>query len=279
MIVIGGCPRSGTTLLRRLLDEHPHIVCGPETSALLPGRPSPAELAYAYDLPGSEVSALLAASHSQGEFVTEFFGLVAARRGKRRWAEKTPLNVRHLTWIYHHFPNARFIHVIRDGRDVVCSLRSHPVRRFRGGAWASIPQNRSVASCIGQWLALTGAGMRWRNDPRYLEVFYEDLVRSPEATMRRVMAFVGELFDEAWLAARLADQSAQSGAGPGSGMVAHTSAAISSGAAPPNAAGAIRTGSIGRWRRDLTPAEVAFIRERATRRLVDLGYESRGDWT
>ena len=146
-----------------------------------------------------------------------FFELVAARRGKRRWAEKTPLNVRHLAWIFRHFPNARFIHVLRDGRDVVCSLRSHPVRRFVDGAWASVPQNRSVASCIRQWLTLTGEGMRWRADPRYLEVRYEDLVQDPEATMRRVMAFVGEPFDEAWLTARLEAQNAGGSAAAGSG--------------------------------------------------------------
>lgn len=263
MIVIGGCPRSGTTLLRRLLDEHPNIVCGPETSALLPVRPSAAELAFSYDLGADEVAALLAGARSQSGFVVAFFELVAARRGKGRWAEKTPLNVRHVAWIFRHFPNARFIHVLRDGRDVVCSLRSHPVRRFVDGAWTSVPQNRTVAACIRQWLTLTGEGMPWRADPRYLEVRYEDLVNDPEATMRRVMAFVGEQFDEAWLAARLAAQSAGSGAAP----------------AKPNAAGTISTGSIGRWRRDLSPAEIALIRERATPRLIALGYESNRDWT
>ena len=125
-------------------------------------------MAFSYDLPRNEVAALLRSSRSQAGFVASFFDLAASRRGKSRWAEKTPLNVRHLGWIYRHFPNARFIHVIRDGRDVACSLRSHPVRRFVDGAWASVPQNRSVASCIQQWLTLTGEGMVWRADPRYL---------------------------------------------------------------------------------------------------------------
>ena len=221
--------------------------------------------------------------------MASFFDLAASRRGKSRWAEKTPLNVRHLGWIYRHFPNARFIHVIRDGRDVACSLRSHPVRRFVDGAWASVPQNRSVASCIQQWLTLTGEGMGWRADPRYLEVRYEDLVRDPEATMRRVMAFVGEPFDEAWLAARLAAQAGEGAPAAGTGSVAGSSSAAGSAAGrpttgaaalsttnKPNAAGAISTGSIGRWRRDLTPAEIQLIRDRAEARLIELGYETPG---
>jgi hypothetical protein len=260
VIVIGGCPRSGTTLLRRLLDEHPSIVCGPETSALLPVKLSAAELAAACELPEAEVSAMLRGSGSQGAFVAALFDRVARRRGKRRWAEKTPLNVRHLDWIFRHFPNARFIHVIRDGRDVVCSLRGHPSRRFVDGAWVSVPQRRSVSSCIGQWLELTGRGMGWRGDPRYMEVRYEDLVGAPEATMRRVMDFVGEPFEESWLAARLEAQATD-------------------GAAPrPNAAGVITAGSIGRWRRDLKPAEIELIRQRATDRLVELGYAEGPDW-
>ena len=239
---------------------------------MLPGRPSAAELAFSYDLPRDEVMALLGSSRSQADFAAAFFGLAAARRGKSRWAEKTPLNVRYPGWIFRHFPNARFIHVIRDGRDVVCSLRSHPVRRFFDGAWASVPQNRSVASCIQQWLALTGSGMKWRGDPRYLEVRYEDLVRDPEVTMRRVMAFVGEPFDEAWLAARLASQAGEGGAATGS-------AATQPPPGKPNAAGAISTGSIGRWRRDLTPAEKGVIRERATPRLIQLGYVTDASWS
>lgn len=261
VIVIGGCPRSGTTLLRRLLDEHPNIICGPETSALLPVRLSAGELASSYDLPEPEVAAMLRGSHSQAAFVAQFFATAAQRRGKRRWAEKTPLNVRHLGWIFRHFPNATFLHVIRDGRDVVCSLRSHPVRRFVDGAWVSVPQRRSVASCIDQWLDLTGRGMLRRADPRYLEVRYEDLVGAPEHTMRRVMEFVGEPFEEAWLVARIADGG-------------HPDAP-----SQPNAAGAITTGSLGRWRRDLAPEEIELIRRSATGRLVELGYAEGPDWS
>jgi hypothetical protein len=259
IIVIGGCPRSGTTLLRRLLDEHPSICCGPESNALLPGRPNPDELAFAYDLARDEVAALLAQSESQAAFVAAFFSRVAAARGKRRWAEKTPLNIAHLGWVLSHFPRARVIHVIRDGRDVVCSLRHHPVRRFVDGAWKSVPQDRSVVSCARQWLSLTGKGMAWRTDARYLEVRYEDLVDDPEVTMRRVLAFLEEPFDPQWLQSRLA---AQDGVD----------------SKRPNAAGAITRSSIGRWTRDLTLPEKDQVRRLATDRLLELDYVTEREW-
>lgn len=259
IIVIGGCPRSGTTLLRRLLDEHPSICCGPESNALLPGRPNPDELAFSYDMPRDQVEALLEGSQSQAAFVTEFFRRAAEARGKQRWAEKTPLNIAHLGWVLSHFPRARVIHVVRDGRDVVCSLRNHPVRRFVDGEWTSVPQDRSVVSCTRQWLSLTGKGLGWRTDARYLEVRYEDLVEDPETTMRRVMAFLEEPFDANWLRARLAADE---------GIDAKR----------PNAAGTISSRSIGRWMRDLSVPEIDQVRRLASDRLLELDYVTERDW-
>jgi hypothetical protein len=129
--------------------------------------------------------------------------------------------------------------------------------------------------------------------------------------MRRVMEFVGEPFEEAWLQARLAE-AAPDAAGAGAAGVgaagAGAAAAVTTGAKPnaagagakpnaagvgaagagaaaaittgakPNAAGAITTGSLGRWRRDLKPHEIELIRQRATHRLVELRYAEGSDW-
>ena len=113
---------------------------------------------------GTRSRALLAETRVPGDVRGRVLPRVAERRGKPRWAEKTPLNIAHLGWVLSHFPRARVIHVIRDGRDVVCSLRHHPVRRFIDGGWKSAPQDRSVVSCTRQWLSLTGKGMAWRTD-------------------------------------------------------------------------------------------------------------------
>lgn len=250
-VVMGGSPRSGTTLLRRMFDRGPGMCCGPESSLLLPGRIEVASLAAGFAMDPLEIRAMLRASPSQAAFVDAFAGRYRTLAGKPRWAEKTPLNVRHFGWVLDHFPEARLVHVLRDGRDVVCSLREHPERRWVDGAWTRVPTTRSVESCARRWLEDTAAGMRFRGDPRYVEVRYEDLVREPAATLATLCAFLGEAFDPE--------------AVPGSTAEAPSGV-------KPDAAGAVVTTSMGRWQRDLSAAELAIVMRIAGSRLRELGY-------
>ncbi|MFO1541248.1 MAG: sulfotransferase family protein [Chloroflexota bacterium] len=249
-IVIGGCPRSGTTLLRRTLDAHPAICCGPETSLFLPGRVALGPLAAGYGIPEAELRTLRATSPSQGAFVDAVAERYRALRGRERWAEKTPLNIRHLAWILERWPEARIIHVVRDGRDVVCSLRTHAERRWVDGRWVKVPPpERPVAEWARRWLADTAAGLALRSDPRVLTVRYEDLARTPETEVARVLAFLGEAVVPDLLAI---EESAAD--------------------ARPDAAGPVSTRSIGRWRSDLSAAEQAEVLRVAGARLRELGY-------
>jgi len=249
-IIIGGCPRSGTTLLRRTLDAHPAICCGPETSLFLPGRTALAPLAAAYGIPVEELRALRAAAGSQAAFVDAVARRYRELRGRARWAEKTPLNIRHARWILERWPEARIIHVVRDGRDVVCSLRTHAERRWVDGGWVKVPPpERPVADWARRWVADTGAGLALRTDPRVLTVRYEDLARTPETEIARVLAFLGEPVVPDLLAVE-----------------------ATAGDARPDAAGPVSTRSIGRWRTDLTASEQAEVLTVAGARLRELGY-------
>lgn len=262
-IVIGGCPRSGTTLLRRILDTHSGICCGPESSLLLPGRPNVAALALGYGLAEFRIREVLDRSRSQAEFVDRFMAAYAASVGTRRWAEKTPLNIRHLDWIWGHFPNARFIHVIRDGRDTVCSMREHADRRLVDGQWVKVPQTRTAEQLVRRWDADVRTGMSRRADPRYHEVRYEDLVGDPEGTLGRLFEFIGEPFEPGVLQYRTDTERARR---------------ATDGEAGPQPTGSIHRSSIGRWRADLTPGEQALFRQIAGGLLVELGYERTRDW-
>lgn len=258
-VIIGGCPRSGTTLLRRTFDRHPGLCCGPESSLFLPARVALAPLAATHGMEEDGIRALLRESPSQAAFIDAFAARYRALRGRPRWVEKTPLNIRHIGWILERFPEARVIHVIRDGRDVVCSLREHPDRRWVDGAWVKELHPRSIEEHARRWVADTAAGMAWRGDPRYLEVRYEDLARDPEPALRRVLAFLGVPYDAALLAP---DPEGDPGAGAGK----------------PDAAGPIVTRSIGRWRTDLGPADREVVRRVAGARLIELGYASDDAW-
>ena len=185
-IFVVGCQRSGTTLLRLILDSHPAISCGPETRFLQGLAP----------VTGSDWHRMRLYGFTRDDWHRRFAELFggfqqdyAERRGKTRWADKTPLYALHLGFIEELFPDALVIHVIRDGPDVVASHRD------RFGWWSSIKAVEKWPRYVRQaraWGSAAGAA-------RYLEVRYEDLVGDTEATLRRALDFVGEPWDDAVL--------------------------------------------------------------------------------
>ncbi len=277
-IVIGGCPRSGTTLFRRTLDRHPAICCGPETGLYLPGRIQVAPLAARSGIPNAELSAMVRSSASQGELIDTFARRYRSMCQKSRWAEKTPLNVRHFRWVMERFPEARLVHLIRDGRDVVCSMAEHPDWRWTNGGWVKELHRRPFETYARDWVAYTGAGMQLRGDSRYHEVRYEDLVERPEDTLRKVCDFLDEPFDERLLepVEPVGDQPANERAARPDGLAAggspSTAAAVQAAVALPPDRGKISTTSVGRWRSDLPPDEVEKVLRVCGDRLAELGY-------
>jgi hypothetical protein len=148
-LVMGGAPRSGTTVLRKLFDRHPQVCCGAETKLFVPAAFNLEWLARAYRIPLDELRAWRAESTSQAAFIDTFATHVTAEAGAERWAEKTPQNIRHLAWIMARFPRASIVHIIRDGRDVVCSMRHHPDWRWVDGEWQRVlvPHSANLAAC------------------------------------------------------------------------------------------------------------------------------------
>src|SRR6266478_4880458 len=197
-IIIGGCQRSGTTLLRVMLDSHPHIACGPE-SGLLAGSFLPQKLTKRFNVPTDEIWRLWGMAKDHADFVDRFLTRYAFDRGRQRWAEKTPHHARFLEYIFRHFPKAKFIHMIRDGRDVVCSIRTHPKYRIVDGKKVATGIRKPIEPCIDSWLRETANGLRWRDHPSYFEVRYEDLVNAPELQLRQLCDFIGEPWDFAML--------------------------------------------------------------------------------
>jgi protein-tyrosine sulfotransferase len=268
-IVIGGSPRSGTTLLRRQLDRHPGVCCGPESGLFLPGRIVVEPLAVGFGMTVDEIVAMQASSTSQAAFIDAFAARYRELRGRARWAEKTPLDIRHLDWIVARFPKVRIIHVLRDGRDVVCSMREHPDRRWVSGGWVKVHRPQPIEAYAARWARDTAAGMAMRSDPRYREVRYEDLVADPVGTLTSLCEWLGEGVDATWLD------------GIVNGLPSVPRVGI--GVAPddvgkPDARGGITTTSVGRWQQDLTGADRDVVRRIAGARLVELGYAIDERW-
>lgn len=185
-IFVVGCQRSGTTLLRLMLDSHPRISCGPETRFL-------ADLAA---ITGSNWQRMRLYQMSKEEWharIAGFFDGIqtdyASARGKERWADKTPMYARCIPFLDDLFPTCRVVHVIRDGRDVVASHRKRWGTVAAAKAAAKWPRYVTAARSAGSGLPTT----------RYREVRYEDLVGRTEETLRGLLDWLSEEWDPAVL--------------------------------------------------------------------------------
>jgi hypothetical protein len=125
---------------------------------------------------------------SLGGILDAVFRYFAFAEDKRRWCEKTPQHVQHLRALGEMFPQAKFVHVIRDGRD--CAASFH--RR-----WYRQPE-----LTVFRWKKVVAMGRaqgRELGASRYLEVRYEDLTARPEPALRAICEFLGLPFDAAVL--------------------------------------------------------------------------------
>ena len=171
-IFIVGCQRSGTTLLRLILDAHPNLSCGPETRFLedlarITGDgnwPRMRLFGFPKEYWHERIAALF----------DEFQGDYARARGKARWADKTPRYALCIDYLDRLFPTCQVVHVIRDGRDVVASHRHR---------WGYLSALKAVKKWPWYVHAARAAGARLAAQGRYHEVRYEELVSDPEAAL------------------------------------------------------------------------------------------------
>ena len=200
---IVGVPRSGTTLLRAMLASHPDLSIPEEADFLLSMsvRPWRYERSDGFDLEMfltdlledphfhswgvSESEARTAvtekAPRSLADAMRALFLHCALRDGKTRYGNKTPEAVGAIRRLAHLFPEARFIHIIRDGRDVALS-NIHTVGFMRSVGEVALAWTDGIEK--GQ------RGGRILRPNRYWEVRYEELVESPEQVLRPLCEYV-----------------------------------------------------------------------------------------
>ena len=198
-IFVVGCPRSGTTLLRVILDSHPSISCGPE-SRFLYGMRGIEERNWS-TLVGFGLS--LDEWHANVRSLFEaFHRRYADHQGKARWADKSPDYALMLDYVDTLYPRSQIVHIVRDPRDVIDAWR-----RFYGV--------KSVPRAARAWVRYVRSAHEFAvNHPadRVLELRYEDLVRQPEETLRALFAWLGEPWDDEVL--HFADRPHRFGAEP-----------------------------------------------------------------
>ncbi|HKJ36685.1 MAG TPA: sulfotransferase [Solirubrobacterales bacterium] len=279
-----GVNRSGTTLLRLMLDSHPEMTIPPETHFV----PEMIRLARRDNTTRKRLVRAATDHPRWGDFgldegvllerlqavkpldpagaLRAFYDLYAEKEGKPRWGDKTPRYMRAMPRIERALPEARFIHLIRDGRDVALSQAE---RALDGEA----PELAEVAE---RWRRrIETARVHSADLDHYLEVRYEDLVGTPDRTLRGICDFIELPYDDAMLsyheraAERLTEMDRDLGS-PDKGPVRtgdERLAGHAMTAEPPT------TDRCGRWREEMAAADVAEFERVAGSLLEDLGYE------
>lgn len=229
-IVILGAARSGTTLTGEILERHPDVAYWIEPKYVW---------RYARPLASDDIRTAGEATPRVRHYIRRVFSEYTDRRGKSRFMEKTPSNCFRVPFVHAVLPNARFLHIVRDGRDVarsavkkwttppdptairrrftsfevplrdlpfyaVDALRDVVGRQFfpeKAFIWGpQFPGIRKVraeegveAACATQWResvrsALEGLVVVPPN--QQLTIQFEDLVRDPTPTLRRILSFL-----------------------------------------------------------------------------------------
>jgi len=295
-VLLGGENRSGTTLLSVVLDAHPDLVVGPELDfteppdlgphvlracellaardprVLGPGTDtadpfwydgahfvkqcerfgvSTGELAATVNAVMTELGTGLSDLDDRCVLIDRLGNLRRNRLGAARWGIKLQRRIRDVDSYARRWPAARFVHIVRDGRDLAAShLMTVP-------SWGY----KTIRQAAEGWLQVVSRPHLIAPPGRYLEIRYEDRVVSPRETTRRITGFLGIGWHDAMLRHSRYDHS----------LVArpwgHPAAEA--------AARPIAPDRIGRYRLDLTAAQIGEFEQIAGAELERLGYLER----
>jgi Sulfotransferase family len=291
-----GVGRSGTTLLRMMLDSHPELALPPETHFLPQFIQASGKLRYG---PGTMTRAIVhdqrrrfndfgideadlrerfetVSPFNTTDALRAFYGLYAEKQGKPRWGDKTPDYVRKMKKIQNTLPEAHYIHVIRDGRDAGLSQNARIAKRGK----PPIPP-REMARRWRKRIVKSRIDAAEAN--HYIEVRYEDMLLDTEGVLRRVCEHVELEFDPAMLlyheragerlqemAGALPAKKGRPEREAGERIAAHAMTTK-----PPD------TDRVAVWKREMTEADNAEFEEAAGYLLDELGYETatpRENW-
>lgn len=277
-VFLVGCGRSGTTLLRLMLNAHPEVAIPQESHFIYKiarlsaqGR-WPASVTtdagWAHLVETLTATPYLGAWEFDRAPVRERLGALAERthaaafralfeeylhqRGGTWWGDKTPQHVQYALLLNRLFPGSKVVHVVRDGRDVALSLMSRK--------WG--PRRMEIAGYYWAWLVLSGIVAGAVLGPeRYREVQFEDLVTQPEVALRDLCGWLGLPFRQELLDYYKTDDAVSYTKG---GPVARKLAT------PPDPS------HTQRWRERMTPADHRLIVGQAGGLLAHLGYDVDG---
>ena len=280
-LFIGACPRSGTTLLRLMLDNHPDMGVPQETNFVRPlwwrrvqfgdlrdpaNRRRVGEWIFTDRdcrggrLRGDGVSrreairAVAEAPPTVGGIVQTCLEMYARSHGKARWGDKRPAYSRFIGSLFAMFPHAQYVNLVRDPRSA--SASQIPM------GWDA--PEVAFPAAVARWedsIARTDHFARGLRPDQLLDVRYEDLVSDPRGSLERVCEFAGLRGGDAVDAMIAAERRAN---------YRGTQERLT---------GPVTTASIERWRERLAPAQIALVERAAVPVFDRFGYRAADDVT
>lgn len=271
-VFIVGCPRSGTSFLYHLLLSgggfasfntqmnvfdvlepiHPNLDIAKNKKSMLDDwlRSKAFEIS---GLNAEEIEAkVMTECRNAGDFLRIVMNEIAAKQGVDRWIDSTPTNIPHLLRISRDFPEAQFIHIIRDARDVALSLEKR--------AWSRpLPWDKSrgllAAGLYWEWIVRKGRKYGAMLGSKYLEVRYEELVENPALPLRRIGHFLRQELDYERISKGPAS-------GLGDGRLTSFSEDLAEGHFTP----------VGRWKHKFPTGQLEQFERLVGKYMVELGY-------
>ncbi|GAA3528189.1 sulfotransferase [Nonomuraea rosea] len=274
-VFVIGCPRSGTTMLQLMLHSHPRMAVPPETRFLVPAyyrrrtwgdlRVAARRRALAQWIATDRSTKFRELKIDKDEFIAQAvdgpgslgsvigtaFRMYADRFDKARWGDKRPSYVKQVDLLLRLFPDAQFIHLIRDGRDCVASLKEMP--------WYTLDSFHAVST----WAEAIDAGGRLKRTlaaDTYYELRYEDLTDDPMTELKKLCHFLDEEFSPSMISPR----EAASVAVP-QHKIWHS-----------NTHQEVTRARVGSWANRLDDWEIALCEHMLGDRLESMGYELSG---
>ncbi|MEG4228921.1 sulfotransferase [Microcoleus sp. N9_B2] len=204
-IFLIGSPRSGTTMLQSLLAAHPEVISFPESkffqyllykkfAGKFPGR---METFFKDEINRPELLQGFDDSQSLGTKVSWFVGVLdglAAEQNKSIWLEKTPEHIYFIDDIERFLPDAKFIHILRNGIDTIASL--HEATRNSHDLWGP---GWDLNHCIHRWKEATLISHKYAKKSNHILVKYEEIVDNKVKKLEELCHFMGVEYDEKML--------------------------------------------------------------------------------